>query len=445
MNYRTIVGLETHVELETKQKMFCGCSANHFSVKPNTHVCPVCLALPGALPVPNLEAIRWTVLIGLALHCKINTHSYFERKHYFYPDLPKGYQISQYLKPLCYDGYLDIGTKKIRINRIHIEEDTGKLLHGQQMGEGNDVSYVDFNRSGVPLMEIVTEPDIESGDEAVTYLKKLQLTIQYLGASDCDMEKGSMRCEPNISVQEVRSQEAGVRSLPSYKVEVKNINSFNFVKKSIQYETDRHILLLDRGETPKQETRRYIESKGTTESMRSKEDSQDYRYFPEPDIPPIVLEQQLLKNIKTELAAKETPEKRERHLTDTLKIRIDLAKMLVEDRKLGELFNTLSAKVTDVQKLAAFLVNQKKTYEKVIQDPAEVLELFKAATVKTIVAPEQVAKVIRDIVAQNAKAVSDYKAGKQNSFQFLLGQCMRVLGRSVDTKTVVEELTKRLR
>ena len=443
MNYRTIVGLETHVELKTKQKMFCGCNADHFGVQPNTHVCPVCLALPGALPVPNYEAIRWTVLIGLALHCKINMQSYFERKHYFYPDLPKGYQISQYLKPLCYNGYLEIGTKKIRINRIHIEEDTGKLLHGQQMGEGNDVSYVDFNRSGVPLMEIVTEPDIENGDEAVAYLKKLQLIIQYLGASDCDMEKGSMRCEPNISVAKVESLKVSrSQSLPPYKVEVKNINSFNFVKRAIQYETDRHIILLERGETPKQETRRYVESKSSTESMRSKEGSEDYRYFPEPDIPPIVLGETLINDIKKELAEKETPEKREKRLVENFKIRPDLVKVLVEERLLGELFDILSGKVSDVQKLASFIVNQKKIAN--TTSPREVLEQFKGTAEKKVADPEQVAKVVQDVVTQNPKAVTDFKAGKQNSFQYLLGQCMRVLGRSVDTKTVVEKLKKQL-
>lgn len=435
MNYRTIVGLETHIELKTKQKMFCGCDADHFSVQPNTHVCPVCLALPGALPVPNKEAIRWTILVGLAFHCKINMHSHFERKHYFYPDLPKGYQISQYLSPLCYDGYLDIGTKKIRINRIHLEEDTGKLLHGQQMGEGTDVSYVDFNRSGVPLMEIVTEPDIADGDEAMAYLKKLQLTIQYLGASDCDMEKGSMRCEPNISV-------STTDGLPSYKVEVKNINSFNFVKKSIQFETDRHIKLLEQGETPKQETRRYIESKGSTEPMRSKEDSKDYRYFPEPDIPPMVLEDKFLDAIKKELVQKETPETRESRLIGTLKIRPDLAKVLVEERRLGDIFLSLVSKVADTQKFASFMVNQKKTLD--MGEPEKIFAQFKTVTEKTVADPKQVEKVISDVLAANSKAVADYKAGKQNSFQFLLGQCMRVLGRSTDTATVVAALKKQI-
>ncbi|MEK9178887.1 MAG: Asp-tRNA(Asn)/Glu-tRNA(Gln) amidotransferase subunit GatB, partial [Patescibacteria group bacterium] len=324
--YKTILGLETHIELKTKQKMFCGCNADYFGQEPNTHTCPVCLGLPGALPVPNKEAIVNTIMIGLALNCKINLETYFERKHYFYPDLPKGYQISQYQKPFCYDGYLDIGAKKIKIQRIHLEEDTGKLIHGLQGTDTHD-SFVDFNRSSVPLVEIVTEPNVESSEDASLYLQKLQLTIRYLGLSDCDMEKGSMRCEPNISLKPLSSRirqlaefrDPDSSELPNYKVEVKNINSFKFVRKAIEYEVERQSEALEKGKTLVQETRRYIESTGKTETMRTKESSEDYRYFPEPDIPPIVFEQSEIDEIQKELSTKELPGDRYKKL-----IRLDI-------------------------------------------------------------------------------------------------------------------------
>lgn len=437
MNYKPFIGLETHIELSTTQKMFCGCSANYFAKKPNSLTCPVCLGLPGALPVPNKEAIEWTILLGLALNCKINTESFFERKHYFYPDLPKGYQISQYQKPLCFNGFMLVNDKKIHIRRIHIEEDTGKLLHGQQFKDPQN-SYIDFNRSGVPLVEIVTEPDFDTPELVVEYLKKLQLIVRYLGISDCDMEKGSMRIEPNISIGQKNKQ------LPNYKVEIKNINSFKFAKHAINYEIKRQTLLLEQHKTPKQETRRYLESSGKTEVMRSKEEAHDYRYFPEPDIPPIILNNKLIQKLKKQLAAYQLPERLYKKLTKDYKIAKDIAQILVENKQLGDLFFKILKldKTLEPAKLATYLVNNKSSLSK--QTISQIVVKYKQTTIKQKLDPALVQKTVQEIIKDYPQAVKDYQRGKKNALQFLLGQCLKKIGKQIEVKEVITKLKESL-
>jgi len=285
MSYEPVIGLEIHLELKVRSKMFCRCRADYFGKKPNSLTCPVCLGLPGALPYPNKKAIEWTVLLGLALGCEIPLEAKFDRKNYFYPDLPKGYQISQYFMPFCRRGHLTVKTanckqKVVRINRVHLEEDTGKLLHTDF--EGQNLTLIDFNRAGVPLVEIVSEPDLDSIEEMIEYAKKIRQLVKGLEISDADMEKGQMRFELNISLRR-----SGNQKLPSYRVEVKNINSFKFLEKAAKYEIRRQTEIWEAGKKPLQETRGFAEKRQVTFSQRGKEEAKDYRYFPEPDIPPI--------------------------------------------------------------------------------------------------------------------------------------------------------------
>ncbi|EKD67249.1 MAG: hypothetical protein ACD_48C00513G0002 [uncultured bacterium] len=424
--YEPVIGMEIHVELATQSKMFCGCPADHFEKKPNTQTCPVCLAMPGGLPVPNKKAIEWAIKLGLALECEIPLFSKFDRKNYFYPDLPKGYQISQYDKPLAVHGKIDTKLGMVRIHRVHLEEDTGKLLHTTV--EGKKVTLIDFNRSGVPLVEIVTEPDIHSGDHAKLFLKKLHQIIRYLGISSADMEKGSMRLEPNISVKPV-----GSKDLPNYKVEVKNINSFNFVKKAIEYEVIRHIALLEQGKTPVQETRGWMEGKNETISQRLKEEANDYRYFPEPDIPPMRFSSEFIEDIRKQIP--ELPEKVKNRLMKMYDINKSVAEILTQEKELGEYFEkTVSLSQISPSIIANVLVNQSVNIQQV--KPEELIDLINKKQQEKQVDAGVVATAIEAVIAANAKAIEDYKKGKTAVLMFLVGMVKRELKGKGDAEKI---------
>jgi len=413
------------VELATKSKMFCGCPADHFGKEPNSVTCPVCLGLPGALPVPNKKAVEWTILLGLALGCTISEESKFDRKHYFYPDLPKGYQISQYDQPLAINGKLG----NIRIRRVHLEEDTGKLQH-----QGND-TFVDFNRSGVPLAEIVTEPDFRSVDEVDLFVKKLQQMVRYLGISGADMEKGSMRIEPSISM-------TNSSKLPKYRVEIKNINSFKFARNAIAYEIERQTEMLKRGETPTQQTRGFVESKGITVAQREKEEAHDYRYFPEPDIPPMRWESSQLSAISRLLP--ELPDlKRERFMSEYGLSEYD-AGQLVETRQRAEYFESCISEKTSPKIIANWIINKKIDLEKVT--PAQLLDQIVQSTQSTSVSDDELGKIIKQILAENNKAVEDYKNWKEQALGFLVGQVLRQIkgkGEAQAISVIIRRLIQR--
>jgi aspartyl-tRNA(Asn)/glutamyl-tRNA(Gln) amidotransferase subunit B len=434
-NYTPVIGMEIHVELATVSKMFCGCKNDPFGApKPNIYTCPVCLGLPGALPVPNKKAVEWTMLLGLALGCTVSFDSKFDRKHYFYPDLPKGYQISQYDMPLCRNGIIKLASGDVRIHRVHLEEDTGKLQHTKI--DGRPVTLVDFNRSGVPLAEIVTEPDIHSSEQAKEFLKKLHQIVRYIDVSGADMEKGSMRLEPNISVRM-----PGQTDLPGYKVEVKNINSFNFVKKAIDYEIERQIAILEKGELPPQENRGWNEEKGITVLQRSKEEAHDYRYFPEPDIPPMQFTKEQIAAIKSQLPelpdAKTARFVKEFGLSDYDALQITDS---VERAVFFEACLKLAKPPVTAKMIANWIINKQGESLK-----AEVLvsQITAANTVEDV-SDDALEKAISDVVSANAKAVSDFKSGKQQALMFLFGNVLKTLKGKGDKKKIMEMLQKNL-
>jgi len=452
-NYQPLIGLEIHIELKTCSKMFCQCSASYFGKPPNTQVCPVCLGMPGTLPVPNKKAIEWTILIGKALNCQISSFSKFDRKHYFYPDLQKGYQISQYDQPIAVNGRFEIickdvisrvFTKKIfRIRRVHLEEDTGKLIYSK-----ND-TLIDFNRSGVPLVEIVTEPDFNNSNEVKQFLEELQVVIRYLGVSDADMEKGTMRMEPNISILS-RKSKVNSQKLPNYKVEIKNINSFRFVKQAIDYEIKRQIEILKTGKIPLQETRGFDEKKGVTYPQRIKEEASDYRYFPEPDIPPLVFSKAYLDSIKVP----ELPIKKVERYVSEFGIRYDEAFILTRDKNLANYFENINKKFkirianlklkiqNPSQIIANYIVNKKISYRLSTNEFInKVIKNLKPKKVDKNLLEEVINKVLKD----NQKAVLDYQKGKSNAIMFLVGQVMKETKGKVEAKAVKEEIERKIK
>lgn len=464
--WESIIGLEIHIELKTKSKMFCHCSADYFGHEPNTHVCPVCLGLPGALPVANQKAVEWTVLAGLALGCKIPLFSKFDRKNYFYPDLPKGYQISQYDMPLAINGQLQskinnpdlVSTKSrtgqqstIGIRRVHLEEDTAKLIHTES--KGKRMTLIDFNRSGVPLMEIVTEPDIRSAQKAKEFLKKLQQIIRYLGISDCDMEKGSMRCEANVSIYEISNDKFLISNqfpipndqLPKYKVEIKNLNSFRFVGRAVDYEIQRQIKLLEKGKKPIQETRGWDEKRQVTYPQRTKEEAQDYRYFPEPDLPPIRWEKLEIEKLRNSLP--ELPDKKAIRFQKQYGLNPDQIGVLTATREKADYFEE-AVKVGRkhqvlAEKLANVIINKRIDTSKLL--PAELIQILIKRQTRLSFGKEELEQVVNRILGNNVGAVADYKAGKKNAIEFLVGQVMRETKGRADPKQARRLLKNRIK
>ncbi|NMB91853.1 Asp-tRNA(Asn)/Glu-tRNA(Gln) amidotransferase subunit GatB [candidate division WWE3 bacterium] len=431
-NYKLVLGLEIHLHLNTKKKMFCLCNADIWEREPNTVTCPVCLGLPGALPVPNEEAIRKTQILGLALGCSLNENSRFDRKHYFYPDLPKGYQISQYKQPLCKEGVVELDNGfKVEIERVHLEEDVAKSFH--KKGK----TFLDFNKSGVPLVEIVTKPIFSDVKDAVEFCKKVQYIVRFLGIGDVDMEKGQMRLEANISLRTKEMEEKG--ELASYKVEIKNINSFRFMERAVNAEVERQLELFKKGIIPVQENRGFDEDKGVTVSQRSKEEAKDYRYFPEPDIPSMVFDSSYIESIKKEIP--ELPYNIKNRFIADYKIPNELAVRLVNNlnKDLLKKYEHMVKLGLDATKVANVLINKKETRSM----PDDEFSNYIGGE-KNLINDDKLEEVIKKALELNQKAVADYKNGKKNSLQFLIGQVMKETKGNISPDKVKEALLKAL-
>ncbi|SMB80122.1 aspartyl/glutamyl-tRNA(Asn/Gln) amidotransferase subunit B [Desulfonispora thiosulfatigenes DSM 11270] len=458
-NYEAVIGLEVHVELKTNTKIFCSCP-NEFGLEPNTNVCPVCLALPGTLPVLNKQVLEYAVKAGIAVNCDISEYSEFDRKNYFYPDLPKAYQTSQFHFPICKNGHLDIEvngeTKRVGITQIHMEEDAGKLVHQGSSITDSDTSLADYNRGGVPLIEIVSEPDMRSAEEARAYLEKLKAYIEYTGVSDVKMEQGSLRCDANVSVRPVGQKEFGTRA------EVKNLNSFRSVQRAIEYEIERQIAEIEDGGRIIQETRTWDENKGVTRSLRSKEGFSDYRYFPDPDLAPIVIDQEYITSLRNSLP--ELPDDKKNRLVTEQGLPEYDASVITSSRALAEFYDQTVAIFNDPKAVSNWIMGEfmKLLNAEAIeisdskitpQGLAKLLELIEKGTIsgkiaKTVfdemfasgkdaeeIVKEQglvqisdegeLASVIETIIANNPKSVEDFKAGKGKAIGFLVGQVMK--------------------
>lgn len=464
--YTTVIGLEVHVELATKTKIFCGCSTQ-FGGAPNTHTCPVCTGMPGSLPVLNKQVVEYATAVGLATNCTITQYCKFDRKNYFYPDNPQNYQISQLYLPICRDGRVEIetaaGKKDIRIHEIHMEEDAGKLIHD----EWDNSSLVDYNRSGVPLIEIVSEPDMRSADEVIAYLEKLRLIIQYLGASDCKLQEGSMRADVNLSVCEVGAAEFGTRT------EMKNLNSFKAIARAIEGERARQIELIEEGKAVIQETRRWDDNKEYSYAMRSKEDAQDYRYFPEPDLVPMVISDEWLAQIKSK-QPELRDEKRVRYKQeyDIPEYDIDI---ITGSKHMADIFEATTAICHNPKKVSNWLMGETmrllKDHE---EDPddicfspenlAKLIQLTDKNTINSTVAKEifeimytddidpekyvadkglatvsdtgALKEIVEQVIADNPQSVADYRSGKEKAIGFLVGQTMKAMKGKADPGAV---------
>lgn len=454
-NYETVIGLEVHVELATKTKIFCSCSTA-FGGAPNTHTCPVCTGMPGSLPVLNKQVVEYAMAVGLATNCEITQYNKFDRKNYFYPDNPQNYQISQLYLPICRNGKVEIeteaGKKLVGIHEIHMEEDAGKLIHD----EHGDVSLVDFNRSGVPLIEIVSEPDMRSADEVIAYLEKLRLIIQYLGASDCKLNEGSMRADVNLSIREVGAKEFGTRT------EMKNLNSFRAIARAIENETERQIDLLEAGKEVIQETRRWDDNKEYSYAMRSKEDAQDYRYFPEPDLVPVVISDEWLAEVKSR-QPEFRDEKKARYVSE-YKIPEYDADIITLSKKMADIFEEATAICGNPKKVSNWLMVEtmrllkeqgmdaddikfspenlaklvkltddgvinssvaKEVFEQIFKEDVDPEKYVEEKGLKMDNDEEGLKATLEEIVANNPQSVADYKAGKEKAIGFLVGQAMK--------------------
>ena len=472
--YETVIGLEVHVELATKTKIFCGCSTA-FGGAPNSHTCPVCTGLPGSLPVLNKQVVEYAMAVGLATNCQINQYCKFDRKNYFYPDNPQNYQISQLYYPICHDGGVEINVndqkKIVRIHEIHMEEDAGKLVHD----EWEDVSLVDYNRSGVPLIEIVSEPDMRSADEVIAYLEKLRLIIQYLGASDCKLQEGSMRADVNLSVRPVGTETFGTRT------EMKNLNSFKAIARAIESERARQIELIEEGKKVIQETRRWDDNKEYSYPMRSKEDAQDYRYFPDPDLPPLQIPDEWIARLQA-AQPELRDEKRARYKTEYEIPEYD-ADIITGSKRMADIFEQTVALGAAPKKVSNWLmtetmrllkehlmepdeldfspknlatlialvekktINQtvaKEVFEKIFSDDIEPESYVKEHGLGMVSDTGALQKTVEEVIAANPQSVADYKAGKQKAIGFLVGQTMKAMKGKANPAAVNEILIKLL-